>query len=522
MKKITLLAIALALITGFINAQEEESATEDQSLAQEQEQQSPEGQSPAQEQPQQAAMQMPPPALVKLWFGDLTVHGRLMTGVRAAMTDQEGLAQDGNWSYQAMNADWQENRGELMFDYSMGGFGAFLGLQSRSFDPASNGFGDLKVRYGFLYGNFGMAKLSVGMLYDEILIMQNKVWKTEGYGDLFRFTNDELFSARLEIKPPAIPGLNVGAQFFFVDAGHDPIVSSRANRSLADTGAWKEIGLGAMYTSKLFNAQLGVRFDSDADIMSRDEGKTYLTAYYGDGNMLGTAGAPFYGPKYKHKDEVIGKAIIGLLPGKDGTGGAADYGVTGYEDTPTYDSGHYAFFGFKLNRINNHLEADAHGGLYNLGAFDKFGYGRFAERITYYNLLPKFNLGVILQQEFYGSDVWDSEETLTPAPGYTMANPNYRVNAPFLQFAPWLAYDLAYLPGTNNTVPMIQLSLTPFIGISPGVLDMYVYARGAVNIQMGIASALFFYDFTYEKYVESANIEPATKHVIGCALNIMF
>jgi hypothetical protein len=80
MKKITVLAIAFALITGFINAQEEESAPEDQSPAQEQ------------EQPQQAAMQMPPPALVKLWFGDLTVHGRLMTGVKAAMTDQEGLA----------------------------------------------------------------------------------------------------------------------------------------------------------------------------------------------------------------------------------------------------------------------------------------------------------------------------------------------------------------------------------------------------------------------------------------------
>ena len=499
MKKIVVLAIALALIMGSVNAQEQEQ----QASAQEQ--------APAQ--------QTPLPASVKLWMGDMTIHGRLLTGARAAMTDQEGLAQDGNWSLQAINADWQENRAELTFDYAFQNFGAFTMLQARNWGP--NSYGDIKPRYALIYADFGVAKFSFGKLYDEILIMQNKVWKTEGFGDLFRFTDEDKFSARLEIKPPAVPGLNVGAQFFFVDTAYNAITSSLADRSLGDTGAWKEIGIGAMYTSKLFNAQLGVRFDSDVDIMSRDDSKTYfaLTEYYGDASMLGTEGAPFLGPKYKYKDEVIAKGTPQLIPGGTSTN-PGDYEIV-YGETPFYDGGHYAFFGFKLNRFNNHIEADAHGGLYNLGAFDKFGYGIFAERFTYYNLLPKFNLGVILQQEFHGGDVFQDGI----------------VNTPFLQFAPWLAYDLAYLPGTNNTVPMMRLSLTPMFGICKDVLDIYVNARAVLDVQMGICSAQLFYEMVYTDYVDAIEsdkpgaapgypatpgIKPSTKHTIGLALNFMF
>jgi hypothetical protein len=498
MKKLVCLVIVAALVTGYVIAQE----------------QSQEQQTPATEQGQAPAIQMPPPATVKLFMGDLTVHGRLMTGFRAAVTDQEGLEQDDNWSLQAINADWQENRAELMFDYAFQNFGAFFDLQARNWGP--NSYGDIKPRYAFIYADFGVAKFSIGKLYDEILIMQNKVWKTEGFGDLFRFTDEDKFSARLEIKPSAIPGLNVGAQFFFVDTGGvNPIVSSQDSRSLGVTGAWKEIGIGAMYTSKLFNAQLGVRFDSNADSMSRDDSKTYfaLTEYYGDASMLGTEGANFLGPKYKHKDEVMAPVSY---PGA----ASGDY-TPQYGETPFYDGGHYAFFGFKLNRLNNHIEADAHGGLYNLGAFDKFGYGRFAERFTYYNLLPKFNLGLILQQEFHGGDVFEDGI----------------VNSPFLQFAPYLAYDLAYLPGTNNTVPMMRLSLTPMVGICQDVLDIYVNTRAALDVQMGICSALLFYEIAYMDYVDAIEsdkpgaapgypatpgIKPSTKHTIGLALNFMF
>jgi hypothetical protein len=478
MKKMASLLAMFMLIAGFLEAQEQ-----------------------AQEAPAQP--QMPPPAYAKLWMGDLTIHGRLLTGFRAAATDQEGLAEDDNWSLQAMNADWQENRTELTLDYSFTNFGAFLMLQARAWSPNTYG-GSINPRYAFIWAESPdkKVKFSFGKLYDEIMILQNKVWKTEGFGDLFRFTDEDKFSARVEVKP--ITGLNVGAQFFFVDTKVNAINSGRAERNLADTGAWKEIGIGAMYTHNLFNAQLGIRFDSDVDIMSRDDSKTYLSAYYGDASMLGTEGAYFLGPKYKYKDEVIGKAKFD-----------SSYNVTGYEETPFYSGGHYAFFGFKLKAVKN-LDLDAHGGLYNLGAFDKFGYGRFAERFLYKNLVPKLGLGAILQQEFYGGDVF----------------PDTMENSPFLQFGPQFTYDFAYLPGTQ--VAMLQATLTGLYGVSPDVLDTYVYVRAALNMQMGVFSALFFYDITFTDFVDkienvpatqytaAGGIKPETKHVIGLALNFMF
>jgi hypothetical protein len=447
--------------------------------------------------------QMPPPAYAKLWMGDLTIHGRLMTGFKSAMTDQEGLEESGNWSWQAINPGWQENRAELTFDYALGSnIGAFLMLQARAWSP--NTFGDaVRPRYAFVWTSLlnDKIKFSFGKLYDEVLILQNKVWKTEGPGERIRFTDEDKFSARVEVKP--IPGLNVGAQFFFVDTAVNA-VSGLAKRNLADTGAWKEIGLGAMYTHDLFNAQLGIRFDSDVDIMGRDDGKTYLPAYYGDANMLGTEGAYFLGPKYKYKDEVIGKAKFD-----------SSFNVTGYEETPFYSGGHYAFFGFKLKAVKN-LDLDAHGGLYNLGAFDKFGYGRFAERFMYKNLVPKLGLGVTMSQEFYGGDVFD--DTIT--------------NSPFLQFGPEITYDFAYLPGTS--VPMLQVALLGQYGISPDVLDAYVYARVIISGRVGIMSVEFFYDIFYTNFVDkienvpatqytaAGGIKPETKHVIGLTLDFMF
>jgi hypothetical protein len=514
MKKIVWLVIIFILCTIFIAAQEE-----------------------TQTQPQ-----IPPSAMVKLWMGEMTIHGRFMTGFRSAMTEQEGMADSSNWSWQAINADWQENRAEIMFDYSfMGAFGAFFDIQARNWGP--NNYGDIKPRYAYIWMGDpnGIFKLSFGKMYDEILIKQDKVWKTEGFGDLFRFTDEDKFSFRLEIKP--IEGLNVGAQFFFVDTAFNPITSGISSRNLADTGAMGEIGIGVMYHTRPFNAQLGVRFDTIVDPMSRDDGKTYLTSYYGDWAMLGTEAAPFMGPKYKYKDEVIQKGTPQLKPGGDPMN-PNDYVVV-YSDTPFYDGGTYAFFGFKLNSVAknmvrmHNIDADIHGGFYNLGAWDKFGYSRIAERILYNNLLPKFTLGLIMQQEFYGKDVFDNTDVEPvfmdiPGMGTIMTSPGKKgiVNSPFFMFAPYLAYDFAYLPGTNNIVPMMRLSVTPFYGICNDVLDTYIQARVAFDMQFGVFSALLFYDVTYTKFVDAienvsvnyggGGIKPETKHVIGLALNFMF
>jgi hypothetical protein len=488
MKKIAVLAIALALTTGFINAQEQEP-------------ESP-AQAQAQAQAQQATPQMPSSS-VKLFMGDLTIHGRLMTGFKASMTEQEGLTPmggsedlSGNWSWEAINAGWNENRAEIMFDYAFQNFGAFIDLQARNWGAGS--YGDIKPRYAFVYANLGPAKFSIGKLYDEILVMQNKVWKTEGFGDIYRFTDEDYFSARLEVKP--IEGLNVGAQFFFVDDTAKDAVSGIPYRNLGDSGAWKEIGLGAMYTSSLFNAQLGIRFDSNVDIMARNsssggDSRTYLPAYYGDANMLGTPLAEMRGPKYKYKDEVMPKTTYpGVATG--------DYTpVT--TPAPFYDGGHYAFFGFKLNAVKN-LTATAHGALFNLGAFDKFGYGRFSENVKYNNILPKLGIGIALEQEFYGGDVF--------------ADPHK--NSPFLKFTPQITYDFVTIPGMP--IPLLQAYVEPTIGVCPDVLENYIKVKPGMILSMGILSAELFYDLTIEKYVESANIKPSTKHIIGCAFNMMF
>jgi hypothetical protein len=359
-------------------------------------------------------------------------------------------------------------------------------------------------RYAFVYANLGPAKVSVGKLYDEILVMQNKVWKTEGFGDIYRFTDENYFSARIEVKP--IEGLNVGAQFFFVDDTAKDAVSGIPHRSLGDSGAWKEIGLGAMYTSSLFNAQLGIRFDSDVDPMQRNtssggDSRTYLPAYYGDANMLGTPLAGMRGPKYKHKDEVIGKSTHQLKPGGNPTN-PADYEMVTAPD-PFYDGGHYAFVGFKLNSVKN-LTLTVHGALFNLGTFDKFGYGRFSENVKYNNILPKLGLGIALDQEFYGGDAFEDPIK----------------NSPFLKFTPQITYDLVTIPGMP--LPLIQVYAETTIGICPDVLENYIKVKPGVILSMGILSAELFYDITVEKYVESANIKPSTTHIIGCALNIMF
>ncbi|GHU70775.1 hypothetical protein FACS189450_05750 [Spirochaetia bacterium] len=463
----------------------------------------------AQEQEQQAAPQMPAPSTVKLFMGDLTIHGKIQTGFQAAMNEQEGLAQDGNWSLGALDAGWRENRAEIVFDYRLQNFGAFVDFQARAWSP--NTFGDaIKPRYAFVWlsGLNDKIKFSMGKLYDEILVMQNKVWKTDGFGERIRFTDEDKFSARIEVKP--IPGLNVGAQFFFVDTVLDPVNSRLAERGLGETGALRELGIGASYSNRQFDISGGLRLDSAVDIMSRDDSKTYLPAYYGDANMLGTAGAPFLGPKYKYKAEVIAPVSY---PGA----GSGDFTpVLG--ETPFYENGHYIFAGFQWKRTKaREIVGDVHGGIYNLGAFDKFGYGRFAERVTWYQLLPKFDLGLIMQQEFYGSDVFPDDMT----------------NSPFLQFAPHLAYNLIYLPGTNGTLPLLQAYLTPFIGVCPDVLDIYVDVKAGVTMMMGIFSAELFYDIAFTDFVDAIEkdkpgspgtpgIKPETRHTIGLALSLMF
>jgi hypothetical protein len=179
-------------------------------------------------------------------------------------------------------------------------------------------------------------------------------------------------------------------------------------------------------------------------------------------------------------------------------GNAANYKYLPYEDA------HYAFFGFSLKAVEN-LTLTAHGGLYNLGAFDEFGYGRFAEFIKY--TLPVGNglgVGITMQQEFYGGDVFIDEVT----------------NSPFLQFTPEVSYVLIPMPGVP--MPLLNATLPVTVGLAKDVLDIYVKAKPTLTLSLGTLFMDLFYELEYTGYVEATNIKPLTRHTAGLALMLLF
>jgi hypothetical protein len=315
---------------------------------------------------------------VKVSTGNLLINGRVITGLRVRQLDQDGVK--GDTTLEAINQEMDENRVELSLNYTNANYGAFVMFQALSPSAWSFSANDVpSIRFASIYANYldNKLKVSVGKLYDEVYQLREKVWKTEGESGGMRFTDEKNFSSRIEFKP--IPGLNVGAQIFFV---------SPSTGGKAEIGEFmQEIGIGGMYTSDLFNAQAGLRLDGAADGLDRtSEYKSYLWYYYGGGaNPI----------KYKHGDQ-----------------------------QDDYDGGTYAFAGFNLKAVKD-LTTIAQAGFYNVGDWDKYGYAKMDENIRY-TILSKINIGVKFLQEFYGNDVMDS--------GY--------VNSPFFQFKPGVSYKI--------------------------------------------------------------------------------
>jgi hypothetical protein len=446
-----------------------------------------------------------------LGMGALQIHGMINAGARARMANSEGWAKDGNWALEGIDAIWEQNRADLYMDYSFANYGAFFCIRAQYFGSNSFDYGNPWLRYAFVYANLGPAKVSVGKLYDQILPVQgSQIWKSSGPGDSHRFTDDDAYSIRLEVKP--VEGLNVGLQWFFprindwrIDGRND--ISGYYVQGLDQTDAWKELGIGAQYSNSLFDAQLGVRFDSAVDRYNKlDTGPSgagsYLINYYGEAKLLSdqipasafmapdlTGGDSIGLPKYKHRDKLYKMRMDGNNPV--------------FEWEP-YDAGHYAFFGFNLKGIKN-LTANAHGGLYNLGAFDQFGYGRFSEFIKYDKIIGGLGIGITMQQEFYGSDVF--------------ADTMY--NSPFLQFGPQISYALITDP--RMPLPILAATLDTSIGICADVLDIYAKIKPTMTLFLGTLMADLFYELEYTGYnATNTGIEPITRHTVGLSLLVFF
>jgi hypothetical protein len=361
--------------------------------------------------------------------------------------------------------------------------------------------------------------MTVGRTYDEMLYMPgSKVWKTEGYGSPFRFTDEKHISLRMEFKP--IAGLNVGFQWFGLPPFAGDEVQQRDVEWPKIEDAVKEIGIAGEYKTDLFNVVGGIRFDGNADPMDRYEARTYLPAYYGEGGnslrlwnydmtdylppSLGLpAGAKAYahlGPYYKHLAEVTTPDSEGKLRFEDGT---------------------WAFFGFNFKGVKN-LTAIVHGGLYNITAFDKFGYGNIAETVGY--SIDKLGFGVNMVQQFYGSDVFGDKAVSMEVTlgGTTLMEQGYDiVNAPYLQFIPYVSY---------NVLPMgvMGVRLEGNIGICKDVLDIEWGFKPSVSLRLGSIMVDVFYQFNRQDYAKAiptstgGEMKTADLHTAGIGFMMMF
>jgi hypothetical protein len=469
-----------------------------------------------------------PAPSVKTPIGELNIDGRVVVGAQAEWTHAYG---EDYSSLAGINAEMGESRAELSFHLKNGNFGEFIMLRAQNYGP-NIGFNDgnynpnnntsnvnllagtnhgaqftASIPYWFAYGNFfdNKFKVSVGKLYDENYVTRERIWKTEGSTNGgFYFSREGYMSIRLQFMP--IQGLDVGGQLFFVNANARHVmnlmgvVNDDPKPINADIGeSFKEWGLGASYTSDLFNAQLGVRLDSGIDPMNKYEAKTYLYEYYGDGAYMDPSSTSGYAsfnpiaPKYKHWDKLSDLAYSGTYP---------DITVTA---TPkAFSDGTYAFAGFNLKVVKN-LTFKVQGQLNNIPAFDEFGYGIFDEIIGY-QITPKLYAGIVMFQEWYGNDVFDE---------------NTYANSPFFRFTPGVSYQIipqirATLEGTVGFCK--DVLETPYIDIKPK-LDFPIAAFGAFRAQI-------FYEYERIDYADykgiDHNAKDITTHTIGFGVDYIF
>ncbi|MDR1443346.1 MAG: hypothetical protein LBI94_00530, partial [Treponema sp.] len=308
MRKMVCMLFALVLTSGYLMAQETAPDSEQakaESLAVDLEQEAQ--QAPAQSQMPQ--MPQPKPNVMSVFgMGTLSIDGMILTGIAA----QKDTTLDDDWRLGFINPSWQENRFELDLHYNSGDipgangmqFGFFTTLWSQNYGidnftwnelPMGGDLGRkmnapdynqpwIELRYaGFWLSALNdKVKMTVGRTYDEMLYMPgSKVWKTEGYGSPFRFTDEKHISLRMEFKP--IEGLNVGFQWFGLPPFAGDEVQQRDVEWPKIEDAVKEIGIAGEYKTGLFNVVGGLRFDGNADPMDRYEARTYLPAYYGEG-----------------------------------------------------------------------------------------------------------------------------------------------------------------------------------------------------------------------------------------------
>ncbi|MDR0719511.1 MAG: hypothetical protein LBF78_07745 [Treponema sp.] len=488
------------------------------------------GQAAAQQQSGMPGMPRPMPNVMAAFgMGDLRIDGMIVTGI-GVKKEAEVAGEDAEWRLGFLNPAWEENRFELDLHYDAGQlpggvkFGWFATLWAQNYGVGNFTWAEFPVGQGGVkmtapdynqpwmelrYAGFWTSlmddkiKMTVGRTYDEFYYMPgSKVWKTDGFP--FRFTDEKTISMRFEFKP--IAGLNFGFQWFGIPpyAGNEALQTDVLWPTAED--AIREIGIGAQYENSLVKLVGGIRFDGAGDPMSKDEAKTYLSNYYGDGGSsirlwkydmhnfmdavpAGTAYARI-GPYYKHLDEIM-------------------------EDPDHFADGTWAFFSLRWKGTPR-FNAVAYGALYNITAFDKFGYGRFGENVSYEIIEKKLSLGITFEQEFYGSDVFGDTFTITEGMPPSMPSLTVTlVNSPYIKFTPSVTY---------NFLPMASATLEGSYGICQDVLEFDYFVKPSINVSLGVIQMNLFYQFSSQKFKSDNPLlaEKADGHKAGLGLMVMF
>jgi hypothetical protein len=418
------------------------------------------------------------PGQVTTQMGKITINGLLVTGAQARFVDNSAIdnEDEDDWKLMAWDAIWQRNSALVSLTYNNGKYGGYINMGAEDWDGnIENGFNNFAILHAYIWRSFLDSKLkaSIGLLPSQILQSRESVWKVEGATNGGWSINDNYeryASFRLEFKP--IEGLNVGTQINFLPQGQSPTSSPLGDLS----EFFKETTLAAEYKGKLFNALAGVRFDGADGINKFDTG-TYLKDYYGEWGYIGnniqntnmmyeamypgvlqgvlaaisnpTPGSTQYAqaeaaaatttanmtrysnlsPHWKYGNEVYGKTTGNF--------------TTANADKPFYGS-HRLVLGFNYKGVQN-LTAKMQGSLWNPGDFDRFGTASFDETIRY-QITPQFNAGIIMYQEFYGSDVFHDN----------------MINSPYLRFEPVASYQL-----TRN----ISANFLATIGIAKDMVE---------------------------------------------------
>ena len=409
-----------------------------------------------------AQMPFPMGEPLKVGAGEMTINGMILSGFTVKAAYQEDNPEDGRWKAGVVNPSWAENRVDLYLGYKLFDYGALVVLRSQGY--GENNFGAPDFAHAMAYANFldNRVKVSLGKLHDWIYQFEDtRIWQTWLYGDTFRFTNDSSPSFRVEIKP--VEGLNFGFQYCYVDPQKD----------FASDEAWKEFGVAGHYIQEKYRITAGVRLDSKADGMSRSDFRTYLGEYYGDANMLGISGLEFLYPKFKE------------MPGAD------------------YEDGIHAFAGTRLNAVKN-LEMDFQIGLFGLGAFDKYGYGRANEALGYtIEAVPGLAAGISAEQQFYVNDVF----------------PETMVNSPLLNFGAEVSYQLPFM---KNVKAIFGGSM----GFCDGVLDSMWEVTPRIEVNLNKIVPLCFVELRYvlnhKDFNDDFNIKPATNQAVWLSVMMLF